>query len=318
MSLLSLLATAATAAPDVGPPPGSSDVRPVLDDPVAQSMRPMRPATATIRVGAGREYSTLSQGLARAELLRDSSLLAAGIPSNWWANTTVPAVMLQLLDHRVDVIVDPGAYDEDHLFELGIPGLVAVYAADGQPGSVRINQGLATGGWTYVEGLSITPPKVGGSKYAVHHTNTGTSIFSRCGFDTRGRTGGMGGDTPFGMDGAAPYGREAETIFYECVFQGGTSTNLHGSETGGDPDIIAYIKCSYAGGNLQYSGGTNLATVWGVDCTAGSINGYGDYTTTHLSGCILETPSTTVDTDRSDWPVPVGGLSPYWRAQLGL
>lgn len=319
MSLLSLLAT--TKAADGGstpPPPGSQDVRPVLDDPLAQSMRPMRAATATVRVGPGREYSTLSQGFARANQLRDSSLNAAGIPSNWWANTTDPAVMRQLLDHRVDLIVDPGAYDESSVSEVGIPGLVAIYAADGQPGSVRLNQGVATGGWTYVEGLSITPPKVGGSKYAVHHTNTGTTIFSRCSFDTRGRTGGMGGDTPFGMDGAYPYGREAETIFYDCVFQGGTSTNLHGSDSAGDPDIIAYIKCSYAGGNLQYGGGLNEATVWGIDCTAGSVNGYGDFTVTYLSGCALETPSTTVDADRRDWPVPVGGLSPYWRAQLGL
>ena len=86
----------------------------------------------------------------------------------------------------------------------------------------------------------------------------------------------------------------------------------------GDPDIIAYIGCSYAGGNLQYSGGGNPAEVWGIDCTAGSVNGYGDYTATYLSGCTLETPSTTVDADRRDWPVPYGGLSAYWRSTLGF
>ena len=314
MSLLSLLALAA-AAGEPPPLPGSADVRPPLDDPLAAALRPMLPATATVRVGPSRTYPTLSLGLERAAQLRDSSLNAAGLAGTWAA--TDPATLRQRLNHRVDVLVDPGLYDEDHLFELGIPGLVAIYAADGQPGSIQLNQGIASGGWNYIEGLAITPPKLGGSKYAVHHTNLGTSIFSRCGFDTRDRTGGSGGDTPFGMDGAYLNGREAETIFYDCAFQGGTQTNLHGADVG-DPDIIAYIGCSFPGGNLQYSGGGNLAEVWGVDCVAGSVNGYGDFTDTYLSGCTLETPSSTADEERRDWPVPYGGLSAYWRSTLGF
>lgn len=301
---------------DDPPPPGSAvDPRPIVDDPILMSMRPDGQRVALLRVGPAREYSTIEAALARGSEIQTAARLAN--------NGSLTR------DMRVDIVIDPGEYSPAARY-VSLSHHVGLYAADGGHGTVLIHGGLEmSGGWNHVEGIHWLPPD-STSKYPHHHAAIGVSVFARSIYTALARGAG-GGLTPIGMDGNSG----GETYWYDCdLAPAGQYTNTHGHAGNIDPLVTAWIRCRFPSGGLQYANGVpdddpdhpgNSDTLWAVDCEAGwiGVEGkgalyYGDRNT--LTGgtppgvAYRQTPTEV----RSDWPVPIGGLSTAWRARLGL
>lgn len=321
LALLTALGPDGTPPDNGPPPPGSSDVRPALDDPVAQSMRPDAPPIETVRVGPTRDFTTVFDALRYARNVQASALAAAGkaIP----ADRSSPAMGL-LRDYRVDIIIDPGTYPEP-VSGGGVPisAHFALYAADGQARSVTIRAGAAySDGWTYHEGIVYDPRGRTGAKYGAHLGGYGTTIFSRGGMYHSAATAGS--SWAMGMDG---YGN-GWTYCYDWDFNhasaGGRTNNHAASSITTIPEQMIYINCRSNGGLEFNPMGSSGHTMWAVDCEADWVGIEPAGTNTLITDGNVQALTNpqryrhTPDQTRRDWPVPVGGLSPYWRARLGL
>lgn len=300
------------------PTPRPLLVPPTVNDPIVNQMRPdpkYGVAQALIaRDGTG-DFTTFADAFAHADDLRFLAMALGG------ASTSSAR-------YRVDYFVKPGFYDET--IDADAPINVAFYALDPTPGSTTLNWGITTGrpgnDSLYWEGIDINnPTRYFNPKYPVHHTNYGTTIFTRCTFNNNSNGAG-GGKTGIGMDGA-DYGT---LVLHDVIITAGGGTNLHGwaPPAKSYPETVVLSKVR-ADDTIGYgaNGGTTADEIWLSECVAPSLEVGGEATIMHVSKCQAENVSHTVggrgaanlgiDT-RSDWPVPVGGLSAYDRQRVGL
>lgn len=316
MSLLAILAGGRTAAAPAAstPPPGTAvdpDALPTPADTMTAQLRPTGRSIGTLRVGPTRAYKTLPEAAAKAKNIQSATMATEG------ATTLTP-------NYRVDIIVDPGVYDQG-MQGLVIPEFTAWYAADTTPHSTTVVDGLNQGANVYWEGVDIER-RINGlwePKYAFHFQVGGTTILANCRLTNSDPASG-GAGTWAGMDGS----NNGALLFYNVDGVVGTptltqGTNLHGAATNTAPNTVMYVDCT-SNGALAWSdlGSGQASQVWIVGTSAQGIvaDSYAPSATIHLAPSSVVTANSwngALDT-RADWPIPVGGLSPYWRAQLGL
>lgn len=290
-----------------GPPPGTVvDGLPALDDPVAASMRPTGARLKLYTVGpTGRDFTTIVEAVTAGSNLRS----AVGATR----------------DTRVDILIDPGTYPETAAAGvINIPAHMALYAADGGRRSVTVLAGIECPGWAHQEGIVYDARTSTTAKYGLHHVGNGVSVFSRGNFYNSAATIGSGWAA--GMDGVG-YGH---TVMYDMHLTGpdvNTRTNMHSAISGGaDPETMIYVNCVTNGG-LEFNpmDSTPAHELWAINCQAAWVGlGGGTGAKFYGSGNTMSDTTKwaafrkTLDATRTDWPVPVGGLTSYWRTALGL
>ena len=312
MSLLTILAAATTGGVVTPPPP--TDPRPATDDPILAALRPNGRSIGTITVGPTGDYATIGAGRDAALTLQAASLASEG--------RTVPTP-----NDRVDILVEPGIYDE----VLWIPGgkWFAFYAADPTQttrlehhNAAGVSTGdlgtLATNGAIYWEGIDVSLEKVAGQesnwpKYPIHHVGDRTSIFAACTLNAYSASAVA--LTPIGMDGV----NGGTTLLYDVALGTG-ATNMHGSldNSAATAETMIYVNCT-SPSTINFQGMVaSDGDLWVVDCTAATISA--NNATLHVSGStgtVTLAGSATQDTNAA-WPVPTGGLSAADRAYYGM
>lgn len=260
---------------------------PALDN-LQALLRPELPAVATLYVGRGKQYATLTEAIAAV----DSKRSGPPAPHN-----------------RVDIIVSPGVYVENlkpptHIGIIGATGSpddVVIQGINAQPSFVGV---LYTRGSLYMEGVTVyQPPGVEGvsqfnPKYPIHHDHHGTLVMSHCKLTAMNRFSG-GGGTCLGVDGG-----DAGMIFaYKTVFEGitGASTNSHGPNTNDTAPITnIYVDCT-----MSSSTGYNA-----LDTSSGTLYLMG---ATTCQGVTTKGPNVTLvlDPAATVGPVTASGLVEY-------
>lgn len=300
------------------PPPRPLITPPVVDDPIVNQMRPdpkYGVAQALIAHDGTGDFTTFSEAFESADDLRAIAMAAGGVSTS---NAR----------YRVDFFVKPGVYD-DHP-TIAAPINAAFYALDPTPGSTTLNWGISTGqpgnNSLYWEGININNPATTyDPKYPIHHANLGTTIFTRCTLWNNGKGTG-GGATGIGMDG----NDHGTLVLHDVTIRDG-GTNLHGwpSPQKSHPETVVLSKVR-ADGAIGYgaSNDTVADEVWFSGCQAPELIAGGAASRMHVSGCTADRVRHVRNDDqnsdfgitdtRSDWPVPVGGLSAYDRQKWGL
>lgn len=291
-----------------GTPPAPVALLPEPRDATIASMRATTRKLALLRVGADREYATIAGAMLAARAIQNAKAVEEG-----------RSILALTPDYWVDILIDPGTYPECVPFQQ----FTSTYSASGIWGDVVVTGvvggdlgTLATGGTFYAEGLRVEmPPGVGTAdpKYPVHHGSYGTSVFVGCSF-YGDRFNGSGGGGIGADGGAGGFG-----VMYECLFDQspsvGGALNLHGPAID-EPITWVFVNCTsdtLAGYN-PYS--TDFADeMWLVGGDWPGVIIAGTTTVLHVdpSGEYgnIDTAGPT-DTD-TDWPVPTGCLSDYWR-----
>lgn len=294
------------ATPTAPTPAASTDPRPVIADPVVMQMRPNSRCIATLHVGPGREYPTLLSTTAAVAEIQEQRRRAEGTPY------LTP-------DYRVDILVDPGVYEDDW---IETQRFLAVYAADGQRGSVILRGPDARWdpeGVSYMEGVTIetTTPTDGtyGSKYPVHLGAKQTHIFTR-GSLIANNTAALGSGSSIGTDGQDG----GFVVLHDMTLVG--STNQHGWELAKMtvPMTLVYSKVD-CNGAIGYGALSDERAdeVWFVDCSAQHIGTSGAQVISHIARTTyVATGFEGVTDTRDDWPIPIGGLSARDRAHYGM
>jgi hypothetical protein len=274
-------------------------------------MRPNVAPVATILVGPSRTYHDLWAAVPSGNNLRSARIAADGVTGTAASHPR----------YRVTYLLDPGTYTTP----TGDIGLVIneanVYAVDPTPGSTVIHAGLSQCNNLYWEGVDIirTVNGLWDPKYAAHLQLSGTTIFANCRMENDDPLSG-GGGTWAGMDG----GDHLHLTFYGVtgvVGNPASGTNLHGPTT--VPVDLCFINVTDNGGLKWVMNGWQLTNMWVKDTTTPLIFSPAETLATkpilHLSGSTVTTNQWdgTIDSD-ANWPVPLGGFSPYWRTQIGL
>ena len=306
MSGAAILAGLLAAKP--APEPGggaATDPRPFIDDPSIMAMRPSGRSIATLRVGPTRQYTNIQAAVDAAVLLQQARMDAENV------NDLTP-------NFRVDVLVDPGEYPQ---LALRAENTMGFYSAGGVKGDTVIMDGsLDTQGSIYWEGIDLIPITPALHKYPVHHAALATSIFVRSRMEHLGE-GSHGWPTAFGMDGGY---NPATTVLYDC-WLGPGSLNCHGSLASGTYDgpehfILANSYMESSGGFDSWDDGVGSDEQWIVNSNVGGIVGEAAGGT-HIGGTVNRSGIVNVNGPvdyATDWPVPVGGLSAYWRNYWGM
>ena len=306
MSGAAILAGLLARRPEPTTGGASTDPRPVIDDPIIMAMRPNGRRIATLRVGPARSYTTIQAAVDAASALQIAKRAEEGVTV--WTP-----------DYWVDIIVDPGEYG---------PGPVraerfqAFYSAGGVKGDTVVMDGsLDTQGNIYWEGIDLIPVTPELYKYPIHHAGPGTSVFARSRLEHLG-VGSNGYPTAFGMDGG--YGPDT-TVIYDC-WLGPGGFNAHGSLGSGTypgPEhfVLANSYMQGGGGFSSWDGGTvGSDEQWIVNSNVNDVGGSAAGGT-HLGGTTVRSgsinPAGPVDYS-SDWPVPIGCVSAYWRNYWGM
>lgn len=297
-----------------------ADPRPVVDDPVVMQMRPDGRRIGLLRVGPGREHTTIHDAITAAYGIQAAKMQAEGV------QTITP-------NYRVDVLVDPGLYADDWVPGQGTG--VHVMAADGKRSSATLrypatftglptdaSRGWSPGNLCWWEGIDVqtvpsSDPAVLGPKYPCHGELAmiagffATCIISRCKLIPKSNEPGIGTN---GGDGAM-------IVLHDVDVQGGTNQHGWPDDKMVEPMTAVYSKCiSNIGLGYGALSDTRPDQVWIVDCTAPNLGSGGAAVRTHVARSTSTNPvgvSGTLD-NRADWPVPVGGLSPAARAQYGM
>lgn len=286
------------------PTPGgtATDPRPVIDDPIIMAMRPNGRSIATLRVGPTREYTTIQAAVDAGWALQQAK--RAEEQSIWTPN------------YRVDILVDPGEYTGT----VRANAFQAFYSAGGVKGDTVVQDGsLDTQGHIYWEGIDLIPITPELHKYPLHHAGPGTSVFARTRMEHLG-VGSHGYPTAFGMDGG--YGPDT-TVIYDC-WLGPGGLNAHGGPASGTyPGPEHFILAnSYMGGGGGFDswGTTGSDEQWIVNSNVQDIGGAAPGGT-HIGGTTNRSGTVNVTgpvDNESDWPIPVGCVSAYWRNYWGM
>ena len=231
---------------------------------------------------------------------------------------------------RVLISVKPGTYGEP--VSRALPTFISVVASDPTPGATAIEYGLEIDGGTYWEGVDVINPTwitTFDPKYAFHVHAGASIIFARCEMANRAkRSGGSG--TPIGMDGLA----HSTILMHRVTLTTGVNTNLHGWEKFGPGDgmDVIFSECTFDGGSFYYTPMNDQSDdhLWVHKCVGRAIGIDGTNAHAHVSESRLDVPAQNVDRltsfagcvgtldDRSDWPVPTGGLSARDKQKWGL
>jgi len=234
---------------------------------------------------------------------------------------------------RVLISVKPGTYGEP--VSRALPTFISVVASDPTPGATAIEYGLEVTGGLYWEGVDVVNPDTVPSfdpKYCFHVYAGSTMTFTRCTMTNKATKSG-GYPTPIGMDGE----QGATLLLHRVTLLSGVYTNLHGRGLGAwsasKPGMtVIFNECSFKGGSFYYDS-LNDSTkdeLWVQNCTGRAVGLSGKSTTAHVAGSTLDTPPTVTSVQtsmsgvlgkldsRSDWPVPLGGLSASDRATYGV
>lgn len=302
------------------------DMRPAITDPVVMAMRPQGRMLAQLYVSntnPDADFATIHEAVAAAQVIRNNKVDSDGAPWRTW-------------NHRVDVVIDPGVYEDDYITDFDC---IAYYASDGGHSSVKIKAptdrrtaGMSVfepHGFTYAEGISIeTRPMDDGQpgyKYPLHLGMLKVFVFTRGELIANDPNAG-GSWTAIGTDG----GNNAVDVLHDVILTG--STNQHGWEDEGMtyPMHTVYSKVSQTGGGLGYGAGSDIRQdhLWVTNSTTtGNIQLSGEAGLLHVAGTTavqvlhLRDNGSSVGgaTDnRSDWPIPYGGYSDYYRNTYGL
>lgn len=298
----------------VTPAPPAPDPRPEPLDSVIAAIRPSGRLIGTLIVaqdGSG-DHTTISDATAEARDIQSAQLQADGL------TVATP-------NHRVDIIVKEGRYEEDSI--RSYPRWAAYYA-DGDVIVTRTTQnatGVADiGGYVYIEGfdfLKTTPPGEWTPKYPTHNAARGTTIWANVGFWT-GEVGGPHRGRASGNDGNSG----STVLFYKCRANGDMAS--HGWDSQGadsDPQHIIFVETVTTGsvGFRSGDGGGGLSpdVSWVVGGQSGLVQVSGPNASLHLdpahaTGSVAFNAAT--QTQDTHWPIPFGGLSPRDRAHYGM
>ncbi|MGN8689478.1 hypothetical protein ACTND8_06185 [Atopobiaceae bacterium HCP3S3_F7] len=282
--------------------PQPADPRPVVDDPIVMAMRPDSRAIATLHVGPTREHATLTSAVAAAKQIQAARKTAEGAP-------------FLTPDYRVDIIMDPGHYDEPGPI-TPIGPFIGVYAADVQKGTTSINREIVPHQFVYWEGVDIhTGAYMVDGKYCIHASNQrGTLVFARMSLT---KVDPANPDTQlvtYGHDG----GDWGFTVLYDATMTGGT--NAHGWDFDVHPQTFCMIDV-HGKGNAAWGGRNTPDHFWLIDssCDVVDTKALGGV---HINGTDVRSGTISLNgsplDDRRDWPIPYGGLSPWARAHYGL
>lgn len=301
MSLLALLA--ATSGEAMGG--GTVDPLPATADATLRAIRPNGRRIGLLTVGAGKDYANIKDANAAAKALQTTRLAAEG------ASNLTP-------NYRVDVVVDPGTY----VGEV-VSGRFVAFYANGSGVLLKQNPTgtpalgvLETTGDTYWEGINITQddePDAFRPKYPIHAQGKGTSIYANCTLTNNESDV----TTAFGMDGYDG----GTTLLYK-VTMGPGGTNSHGAVGTRVPQTTMYVDCVTPGVNWNAMNDIAADHLWVVGGIVNIVSMAGVASTMHLDPATVvsgsSTPVSGSKDARTDWPVPVGGLSASDRALYGM
>lgn len=307
----------------VSPP---ADPRPVIADPLVMQMRPTGRSLRTIRIardGSG-EFTTFKAAIAAGTATQNAAVAAAGLVKptpNFW----------------ITYLVGPGVYQPGSEFGSGeIHPFAAFYALDPTKGATRVEWGMEPTGGFYWEGIDVTCVDNAGAfdpKYAFHLHALATIVLTRCAFTNAAPSAG-GYPMPIGMDGDTG----CTLVCHDVDFTTGPRLSNHGL-IGGTGSLagmtIVYSQCRYPTGSLYFStlNDSDLTEMWVVGGSADACSLVGDKATLHLDPATVlnrttgsyaghvkadGSPATGVTDARTDWPVPVGGLSQADRDHYGM
>lgn len=311
MSLIALLA----AQQSGGGLPAPVDPRPdPLDDMVAD-IRPIGRVifTASVEADGTGDYPTITDAITAGRAAQAAALQAAGLHSS----QVTP-------NFAVRIIIGPGYYDGP---VITMPAFTEVYGAGGDQTILTTTQsGLGVfniGGRVYVEGvafLKTTPASEWTPKYAVHNASQETTIWADCGFYQDAVSLDVETNRTSGNDA----GSDSTVLFYRCRLSG--PANSHGWDTNTGPHTVMFVDCTSAStvGFRSGDGGGGLQpdVTWAVGGHVREVAVIGVNATLHLDPATVRETVTTREgvtvTDRTDWPVPYGGMSAADRERYGM
>lgn len=306
---------------------------PATTDPVLASMRPKgrQIAEYLVRQDGTGTHTSITAAIASAVAAQNARLDAE----------LVPRVKITP-NYRVDIVIGPGDYQVTPSDFPDVPQWVNLYAQDPtqRPRLWYSNNGgpagvIMTRGRQYIEGLIIEQDRQYGTawpKYPIHHSGTGATVIANC--VLLGTTGGSltTQGTPvahsaIGMDGAD----HSNTVLYR-VQMPRAQMNMHGwvDYEIPNPLSVCYVECladrfSHQSSILPEGVRDDM---WVVGCTTDPDGSLRDITPNgqtalHLDPAHVGSPTirgnaASTQDARTDWPVPVGGLTPYDRAYYGM
>lgn len=302
---MSLLAMIAAMQTNGATPPAPMDPRPTPLDATVKAIRPTWRTIFTARIetdGSG-DYPTIADAIKAAKAAQSARMASEG------ASAATP-------NYSCRIILGPG----DFMEPIYHPPAWSQFYGQGSTRTRILGRGDDTDprgvmelqGRIYIEGMSsrgYTGPANG--HYAVHTANNRTTTWVDFGI--------LGGG--YGADGAG-FG---QTTFYRCDLGDG-ALNLHGWPDLSDRETICYVDCVSTGRiGWTTSSPTAPSEVWviGGASKVASVHVVGASTVLHLDPAITPTPALPSDTTtnrdaRTDWPVPLGGLSPWDQALYGM
>ena len=207
-------------------------------------------------------------------------------------------------------LVSPGTYNDP--IEDALPLWSAFYATDTTRGSTVVNYGLSAGP-LYWEGIDVTNVDVGAfdPKYPFHLNVANTTIITRCTLSNPSESAG-GRPTSVGTDG-----QEGGTVVvHDATFLLG-GTNQHDVPTLVYSQVLSPVQA--VGGGPALSSRQSEVWVVGGSVAGVTVGGTGVLhldPSTVLTGPVNNAGGTS--DSRTDWPVPVGGLSATDRAYYGM
>lgn len=296
------------------------DLRPTISDPVVMAMRPQGRLLAQLTVSKTNpdaDFSTIHEANAAAVAIRDAKMDRDHAPRRTW-------------NHRVDIIIDPGVYEDDYIRDFDS---IAFYAADGGHSSVQIKaptgrdavaaSAFEPHGFTYCEGISIETRTMddgkAGYKYPLHLGQIKVFVWTR-GSLLAHDSNALGSGAAIGTDG----GSNATIVLHDVRLDGGTNQHGWDSTTMPDPLDIVYSYVTQTGppdAGIGYGALTDLRAdrFWAANSRAvRGIGAAGAMVVKHVYNCDPGTGTITANDNRSDWPIPYGGYSNYYRATYGL
>lgn len=312
MSLIALLA----AGTSTGPAESAPDPRPEPLDEVVAQIRPSGRLiwAATVAQDGTGDYTSLQAAREAAWAAWRARLTAEGLREG----QATP-------NYRTQIIVKPGTYEVvdfrmppwGELIGHGRDQTTLTMPTDEpRPQSYVMNLGSRF----YCEGVTIFKPASTG-RYAVHNASGGTTIWADVGVYSATT------DTwPFLID-RRPSGLDAAdgltVLWYRCHSNG--HMDSHGWDTNTVPSTHMFI--GQQGGQVGFRSGSGGAGVtadetWVVGGDVHAVRCLGPNQVLHLSeDTDVRTFTTLPDggtTDRTDWPVPYGGMSAADRARYGM